>query len=273
MPRSFAPALAVLTLSLASLVASSESAAGPPDATSGHPTKLPAAPPGKTWKLVWDDEFDGDVLDSRKWEIPPEAPRQDGLWSPRSIRLDGKGHLLIETRKEGKDYLSGCVRTRGIYEHAFGYYEARCKMQAQPGFWSAFWMYSPEVGHIGDAGRDGTEIDIFEKPSLDDWTEHSLHWDGYGKVHRQAGKKVEVPGIMKGFHTFGLWWSPDEYVFYVDGKETWRTRAGGVCQVPVYLKLSTEIGDWAGDIKKAKLPDAFAVDYVRVFDLVDVKKP
>lgn len=269
----FTPALAAFTLVLTFFVSPSDSTAGPPNATHEPPTKLPAAPAGKTWKLVWNDEFDGDVLDSRKWEIPPEAPRRDGLWSPRSIRLDGKGYLLIETRKEGKDFLSGCVRTRGKFERAFGYYEARCRIQTQPGFWSAFWMYTPKVNQIGDAGRDGTEIDIFEKPSLDDWTEHNLHWDGYGKEHRQAGKKVKVPGIMDGFHTFGLWWSPDEYIFYVDGKETWRSRDGGVCQVPVYLKLSTEIGDWAGDIKKAKLPDAFVVDHVRVFDLVDAKKP
>jgi hypothetical protein len=54
----------------------------------------------------------------------------------------------------------------------------------------------------------------------------------------------------------------------VDGKEVWRTKEGGVCQVPLYLKLSTEIGEWAGDIRKAKLPDDFVVDYVRVYDLV-----
>ena len=47
--------------------------------------------------------------------------------------------------------------------------------------------------------------------------------------------------------------------------------AGGVCQVPEYIKLSDEIGDWAGDIKKAKLPDAFLVDYVRVYDVVERK--
>ena len=58
---------------------------------------------------------------------------------------------------------------------------------------------------------------------------------------------------------------------YVDGKETWRTKAGGVCQVPLYIKLSDEIGDWGGDITKAKLPDRFLVDYVRVYDLVDAK--
>ena len=61
----------------------------------------------------------------------------------------------------------------------------------------------------------------------------------------------------------------DEYVFYVDGKETWRTKASGVCQVPEYIKLSDEIGKWAGDIGKAKLPDAFMVDYVRVYDVVE----
>jgi hypothetical protein len=66
----------------------------------------------------------------------------------------------------------------------------------------------------------------------------------------------------------GLWWKPDEYVFYVDGKEIWRTDAGGVSQVPGYIKLSDEIGDWAGDITKAELPDKFLVDYVRVYDPV-----
>jgi hypothetical protein len=56
-------------------------------------------------------------------------------------------------------------------------------------------------------------------------------------------------------------------VFYVDGKETWRTKAGGVCQVPVYILLSDEIGKWAGAIAKAKLPDRLLVDYVWVYDL------
>ena len=38
-------------------------------------------------------------------------------------------------------------------------------------------------------------------------------------------------------------------IFYVDGKETWRTGEGGVSHVPAYLKLTVEIGKWAGDIK------------------------
>ena len=127
------------------------------------------------------------------------------------------------------------------------------------------------VGKVGDEGRDGTEIDIFEKPWLNDTVQHALHWDGYGEHHKSAGEKVQVPGIMEGFHDFALWWSPEEYVFYVDGKETWRTNAGGVCQAPLFIKISDEIGTWAGDIRAAHLPDFFLVEYVRVYDLVDAR--
>ncbi len=64
---------------------------------------------------------------------------------------------------------------------------------------------------------------------------------------------------------------PDKYIIYIDGKETWRTKAGGVSQVPEYVLLSDEIGKWGGDIKKARLPDKFLVDYVRVYDLVKTR--
>ena len=41
--------------------------------------------------------------------------------------------------------------------------------------------------------------------------------------------------------------------------------------MPLYIKLSDEVGKWGGDIAKATLPDEFLVDYVRVYDLVDQK--
>ncbi|MBN2295911.1 MAG: glycoside hydrolase family 16 protein [Pirellulales bacterium] len=234
-----------------------------------HKDILPAPPPGKQWKLVWHDEFDGKKLDESKWEIPPDAPRRDAFWMRKAISLDGSGNLKISTFKEGDRYIDGCVRTRGKFEHAFGYYVARIRLHDQPGHWPAFWLMGSGVGKIGDEGRDGTEIDIMEKFSLDGRVCHALHWDGYGKHHKAATHISRTPGIMKGFHTFALLWTKDEYIFYIDGKETWRTKAGGVCQVPLFIKLSDEVGKWGGDIKKAKLPDEFLVDYVRVYDLVD----
>jgi len=233
---------------------------------------LPPAPPGAQWKLIWHDEFEGDRLDPDKWEIP-EYKRRDAWWSRRAIALDGKGHLIIRIFREGDKFYDGCVRTRGRFEHAFGYYVARVRLQRSPGHWTAFWLYNASVGRVGDGGMDGTEIDIFEKPWIDDRVQHTLHWDGYGKHHRSKGHVSRNPGVMQGFHTFALLWTPDEYVFYVDGKERWRTSAGGVCQVPLYIKLSDEaqFGGWAGDVRKAKLPDEFIIDYVRVYDLVDAE--
>jgi beta-glucanase (GH16 family) len=228
---------------------------------------LPSAPNGKKWKLAWHDEFDGSTLDESKWDIP-EGKRRDGWWSRKAISLDGQGHLVINTFKDGDKYIDGCVRTMGKFEHTFGYYVARIQLQKQPGHWSAFWLYNFSVGKVGNEGRDGTEIDIMEKPWLDDRVQQTLHWDGYGEHHKSEGKVVTFPGVMDGFHTFGLLWMPDEYVFYIDGKETWRTNAGGVCQVPLYIKLSDEIGKWGGDIATANLPDPFLVDYVRVYELI-----
>jgi len=228
--------------------------------------QLPAPPAGKVWQMVWHDEFDGTTLDDAKWEIP-EGRRRDGFWSRQAITLDGQGCLVMKTLQDGDRYLDGCIRTRGKFEHAYGYYVARVKFQQQPGHWSAFWLYNHCVGNLGDGGRNGAEIDIMEKPWLDGRLNHAVHWDGYGKEHRSEAKQADVPGVMEGFHTFALLWLPDEYVFFVDGKETWRTRAGGVCREPLYIKLSDEIGAWAGDIARARLPDEFLVDYVRVYDL------
>ncbi len=230
---------------------------------------LPPAPEAKTWKLVWHDEFDETKLDETKWTVPPDAPRKGGWWMRKAVALDGEGHLVISTLKDGDKVIDGCINTKGTFEHAFGYYVTRIKFQQQPGHWSAFWINGRGIGKVGSGGREGTEIDIMEKPWRDERVQHTLHWDGYGKDHKSLGKVAKVPGVMEGWHTFGLWWKPDEYIFYVDGKESWRTKASGVCQVPEYILLSDEIGKWGGDIKEAKLPDRFMVDYVRVYDLVE----
>ncbi len=228
---------------------------------------LPPAPAGQHWKLAWHDEFDGNKLDETKWNRLGDSKRRDGFWIKDDAYLNGKGSLLLRTRKDGERFTCGAVNTRGKFEHAFGYYVARCKMPKQPGHWPAFWLMSPGVGSVGNEGRDGTEIDIVEIPWRDGRLTSNLHWDGYGKAHQAKGTNFTIKAVTEGFHTFGLLWQPDQYVFYVDGQETWRTAAGGVSQVPEFLKLTEEIGKWGGDISKAALPDYFEVDYVRVYDL------
>ena len=230
---------------------------------------LPATTEGKKWKLVWSDEFNGTKIDESKWEIVGDWKRRDGWWVKEDSYPDGEGNLILRTKKDGDRYTCGAVRSEKKFEHRFGYWVVRCKFPKQQGHWPAFWLFSRRgVGTIGNEGRDGTEIDIMEKPWLEDKITQNLHWDGYGKEHKSAGKTSPITGVSEGFHTFGLHWKTDEYVFYVDGKEIWRTSAGGVSQVPEFIKLTEEIGKWGGDITKANLPDYFVVDYARVYDEV-----
>lgn len=239
------------------------------------------------WKLVWYDEFDGSgAPDSRKWDRPEYNRRNndngpDGWWLKEDSYLDGAGNLALRAKrinnrngdKDIFDYSTGAIRSFGKFEQQFGKFEIRCQLPTQPGWWVAFWLMSESVGNVDDSGRDGTEIDIMEGFGWTDKINFALHWDGYGDAHKSDGKMTEFPGIREGFHTFTLEWSDSLYVFYVDSLEAWRSNAGGVSQVPAYVKITGELSTeawaigqyWSNNPAKAVFPDSFLVDYVRVY--------
>jgi beta-glucanase (GH16 family) len=222
--------------------------------------------PVKGYELVWSDEFNGTALDMDKWDYRALGPRKGGVNVKDTVALDGKGHLVLTTKQSGKEYHTAMIGTQGKYETTFGYFECRVKLQEEIGHWSAFWLQSPTMGReIGNPEKSGTEIDIFEYlRKRGDVVQHTLHWDGYKKDHKMLKKTPSIPGLSTGWHTFGLLWTENEYVFYIDGKETWRTDKA-VSKRTEYMILSLEAGSWAGDIRKASLPDSLYVDYVRVY--------
>lgn len=224
-----------------------------------------------TYQMVWNDEFDGTTVDLTKWNYRAEGTvRNYGTVSRQTISLDGKGHVSIKVTKDnnGKYYI-GELGTQGIYEPTYGYFECRAKMNHQLGPHIAFWLQSPKMTTVGDPATNGTEIDIFEyhrkTPQV---LYHNLHWDGYGADHKTTGQKTTIQGIDSGFHIFGLEWNEKEYIFYVDGKETWRTTTA-VSNRSEYLILSTELTGWGGDPALGNFPDEVIFDYVRVFQSIN----
>jgi beta-glucanase (GH16 family) len=215
--------------------------------------------------LIWQDEFDGKKLNAEQWIYRNLGPRRDGINSKDAVSLDGEGHLVISTFKKDDKYYTGMIGTQSKFEHKFGYWEAKIRFQKEVGHWSAFWLQSPEMGKIGDVKKYGTEIDIIEYLSIKgDTVLNNLHWDGYKEDHKHIGNKSVFPGLGKGFHTIGLWWTENEYRFYIDDEEMWRTTEA-VSHRSQFIILSLEVGKWAGDIAKANLPDSMIVDYVRIY--------
>lgn len=224
---------------------------------------------GESYVLTFYDDFDTESLDTKNWEYCPEWERADrgGVWSGDMVSVgDGVLKLTTDFDKEKNRCKSGAVRTKGIFEQAYGWFEASIKLQQTTGFWSAFWLMTPEQGNIGNGGKDGCEIDIMEGYSYADrMINHALHWDGYGEHHQSSGKNEQLDIYDGGFHTFALKWTKQRYYFYVDGELMWDTDDGGVSEVATYLKLTLEVGSWAGEIDKSSLPAGIEVDYVRVY--------
>ena len=232
---------------------------------------------GKRCVLTFEDDFNGTVLDSTKWEKCPEWKRQDlnNYWDNSMSYLDGKGNLIIGMSydEERDAFLSGAVQTKGKFEQTFGYFEIRCAINNIPGYWTAFWLMTDDVVKEQNGGVDGTEIDIYESAYYSKkQIQHSLNWDGYG-VARKADASVGYADVYDGeYHTFSLLWTDKEYVYYIDGQETWRTdaaKAKGTCKVPLYMIISSETGSWTGIPDAEQLPDYMKVDYVRAYSLAE----
>ena len=222
--------------------------------------------PTEKYSLIWSDEFDGITLDESKWEYRFLGPRRKAINVKEAVSLDGNGNLIIRTFKDGDNYYTGMIGTENKFQSRFGYWECRMELQKQLGHWSAFWLQSPAIGRfIGNTRISGTEIDIVEYMAmLDNIIEHALHWDGYQESHKVVRSFTSIPGINDGYQTFGLEWTRNEYIFYVNGKETWRTNKA-ISHRPQYIVLSLEVDYWAGNISEAILPDSICIDYVRVY--------
>jgi beta-glucanase (GH16 family) len=214
--------------------------------------------------IIWSDEFDGTELDAAKWEAM-KGNRKDGYMDPEDAYLDGQGNLVMRIRRVSGDSRAhhGFIRTRRLYERRYGYFECRCIMPKEVGFWPAFWLLD---GGMTEGGS-GAEVDIMEYPFRNGKIQPVVHWNGYSNGRKDAcPQQVPIPGSIEEYHTFGLLWTEDKYIWYIDREPVFESTVH-VSDWEAYIKLTIEVGAWAqGDISQATLPDYWLVDYVRVYD-------
>lgn len=239
-----------------------------------RPAQGPMSPVSQTpeelgYEMVWADEFNGATLDPAKWEVRGVGPRALGFVSPEAVKVEDGWLKLCALKQDGR-ILLGAVGTQGRFMTRYGYFECRAQLQQSPGIWGAFWIQSTEIAKGEDPALFGAEIDIMEcfKKLGPDIVSHNVHW-AYGPNQKSTrGMQSHRPGVSEGFHKFALEWTPEKYVFFVDGYRYYEVTAG-LSHIEEYLILSMEIPSEPKDIEKTVFPDAFVVDYVRVYQ----KKP
>ena len=243
------------------------------------------------WVQTLNENFDGSTLDTSKWtprlvwDGPAHAETQRFLEKNVYVE-DGKlvikcernpGHQYDNPNLATREYATGAVTTLDKWTQTYGYFEARIKRPSARGLWPAFWMMPDRGPGAGDiwarrtTSKGGMEIDIWEH--LTEWGPGryniAAHWDGYERDHKQWGNAhtYHLP-TEDGWHHFGLLWEPGKLTWYCDGRKVGQWENERVTQVPLYLKFTVQMGNWATkNVDVAALPDFFQIDYVRAWQL------
>ena len=118
-------------------------------------------PPGKKWKLVWHDEFNGSEIDKTKWmcresfwgaDFPAFAHDFKGVeMTGNTVRLhlmrDGDqfssphlqtGSLTYDIPKDASGFWPFGRYRKPLFMHKYGYYEIRCRQPKYAGWYPRF---------------------------------------------------------------------------------------------------------------------------------------
>lgn len=236
--------------------------------------------PNRNYQLVWQDEFEGNagqLPDASKWTY--DLGRGTDGWgnqelqsytsNPENVSLDGNGNLAITARA---GFSSGRIKTEGLFEQAYGRFEARIQLPRGPGIWPAFWLLgnnceTEEWPHCG-------EIDVMEYRGQQPNVVHgSVHGPGYS-----AGNNVTKSFSLENnrfdvdFHVFAVEWGEDYIDYFVDDTIYQRITPDDVdgewvYDHPFHILLNVAVGGFfvGFPTDDTNFPQTMLVDYVRVY--------
>ncbi|MBQ9946291.1 MAG: glycoside hydrolase family 16 protein [Clostridia bacterium] len=237
------------------------------------------------YELVFEDEFEGDELNMDIWKTRAEgASSRVGFHSIEQVSVnDGALKIAGEYREDGpygEGWYTGAIALREWYTR--GYFEIKMICAPSPAFWSAFWLqgdgsYNPETSK---GGVGAVEIDICEafygRKGQDNAYTPAMHLSGLNGstedvIYSRNLGSFRGNNIYSEYNTYGMMWTEDEYIFYVNGVETVRTDFGdGICVNPEEVIVSLESPHAVNmtNVSKDDVVNMY-VDYVRIYQLAE----
>lgn len=247
------------------------------------------APKNSEYVLVWEDNFEGEVIDTTFWSFQEGdgCPHLCG-WgnkelqyytsAPSNIALKN-GHLVIQAHKQKhktSEYTSAKLITRNKLDWKYGRIEIKAKIPDGLGTWPAFWML-PTLDRNMSWPRDG-EIDIMEHVGYNAGmiygtihTEKFNHMLGTNKTD-----SIRVNDAHAVFHTYAIEWDEEGIAWFVDDVKynDLKKNDEGVDGWPFnehkfHLIINLAVGGhWGGakGIGEDIWPQQLIVDYVKYFE-------
>ena len=222
----------------------------------------PAGDPG-SWRLVFDDEFDGNSLNTAKWSVgwfgrgitQPLTPAELECFDPAQVSVGG-GELSLSMIAKSEScggktrpYASGIVTTNGKFSFTYGFMESKVWVPGTGGVISDW----PDVWLDGQNWPADGEIDIME----------GLSGQACWHFHYPGGQPGDCSSasFTGGWHTFGADWRPGAITYYYDGRAV-GTITSGITSAPMYIILSLA----ADTVNGGPLgPATIRFDYVHVW--------
>lgn len=192
------------------------------------------------YKQVFADEFDlpdGSAPDANKWS---HCDVGHGITWKRFVAQTAEGRkqtayiedgMLVTLCKpntlatekdasgEKQQMISGAVESSGTFGFTYGKVEGRLQTNPYTGNFPAFWMM-PVTSTYGGWPKSG-EIDIWEQIDTQNTAFHTIHsqWanEEGGGSNPQKGGQESYDATQ--FHVFGLEWTENKLVWYMDGKQ------------------------------------------------------
>jgi beta-glucanase (GH16 family) len=238
------------------------------------------------WHLVFSDEFGGTQLSERNWTTcywwqnggcTNLSSGERSWYLPANVAVGGgalhltaRRPLLGAALRPQHPYTSGMVTTGRStdgtadpprFAFQYGRVEARMRMPAGRGLWSAMWLLP--LSH-----QSRPEIDIVEMLGQDPRRLHAHFHYLEGGRRQDPGQSWIGPDASAGWHTYSVDWTPKKLVWSVDGQVKWRfTNASVIPHEPMYLLINLAVGGgWPGNpVASTPFPSTLGVDYVRIW--------
>lgn len=244
--------------------------------------KISARRAHKGWKLVWEDEFNGNTLDQKSWTrcVPGSPDWQKHMSAELDSLVTVKDGVLqlhaINTPEGFKDplnrpQLTGGVDSRNKRFIEQGLYEVRLRFDCAIGFWPAAWL----MPNCNEKWPYAGEVDIMEHLNYDSIAYQTLH-----SIHTLEKRKPETTNGLTYrinphvFNTYTVEIGEDKVQYYINGIPTFSysrlepevDMQYPFADYPYYIILSAQLGGhWVGVVNPKEMPVKMEVDYVRFY--------